>query len=232
MPGMTYNPLGLSGDRDKTGTFRPAPKSQYIRFREAAKDGDVLDELIGLTLTSTGIRAAAMAHMTPSWWCNGPNERPHVEIPYGEVCTLGSGNGSGGDTNPTGVPCFHCRNRAEKYWAPAGADFTPKSEAGVRPIPVRDDDTIHILNSYFDLYENVAAQGTITNRVKSIAERAGFERRVVAHDLRDTYGTLLAKKDFGPHKIKALMGHANLEEAIKYIKFAGEDVQDEYDDKW
>jgi hypothetical protein len=170
--------------------------------------------------------------MTPSWWCNGPNERPHVEIPYGEVCTLGSGNGSGGDTNPTGVPCFHCRNRAEKYWAPAGADFTPKSEAGVRPIPIRDDDTIHILNSYFDLYENVAAQGTITNRVKSIAERAGFERRVVAHDLRDTYGTLLAKKDFGPHKIKALMGHANLEEAIKYIKFAGEDVQDEYDDKW
>lgn len=232
MPGMTYNPLGLSGERDKTGTFRPSPTSQYIRFRETAKSGDVLDELIGLTLTSTGIRAAAMAHMQPSWWINELDERSYLEIPYGEVCTLGSGSGSGGDTSREGVPCFHCRNRADKHWAPDGADFTPKSEAGVRPIPVRDEDTIHILDNYFDLYENVASQGTITNRVKSIGVRAGFERRVVAHGLRDTYGTLLAKKDFGPHKIKALMGHANIEEAIKYIKLAGEDVQDEYDDKW
>lgn len=200
---------------------------QYIRFRETTKDGDVLDELIGLALTSTGIRAAAMAHMKPSWWSNEPGERSHLEIPYGEVCTLGSGNGSGSDTSREGVPCFHCRNRANKRWAPDGADFTPKSEADVRPIPVRDEDTIHILNSYFDLYENVVLQGTITNRVKSIGERAGFERRVVAHNLRDTCGTLLAKKDFGPHKIKALMGHKNLKETIKYIKLVGEDVQDE-----
>jgi len=232
MPGLTYNPLGLSGQRNKNRTFRPAPDSQYKRFREAAKDGDVLDELIGLTLSSSGIRAAPMSHMKDSWWNNRPNERPYIQIPYGETCTLGSGIGRGGDTSRNGIPCYHCRNRADKVWAPDSADFTPKSEAGVRPIPIRDEYTIQILDSYFELHDNVACQGTITARVKNIADRAGINRRVVAHDLRDTYGTLLAKKDFGPHKIKALMGHANLEEAIKYIKLAGQDVQDEYDDKW
>jgi integrase len=173
-----------------------------------------------------------MAHMKPSWWNKQSKQRAQLQIPYSESCELGSGTGKGGDTSRNGNPCHYCRTRAEKDWAPDGADFTPKSEAGVRPIPVRDEDTIQILDSYFSLYENVASQSTVTNRVKGIAERADIQQHVVAHDLRDTYGTLLAKKGFGPHKIKHLMGHANLQEALKYIKLAGEDVHDVYDNKW
>jgi hypothetical protein len=232
MPGSSYNPLGLSGQFDEHGNFSTAPDSQYQVFRAAAVDGDVLDELIGLVLTSTGIRNAAMAHMKGHWWKNEPNQRAQIVVPPGETCEMGSGSGSGGDTSREGRPCYHCRNRPEKEWAPEWADFTPKSEAAPRPIPVRDEDTIQILDSYFDLYDNVASQGTVTNRVKGIAERADIAREVTPHDLRDTYGTLLAKKGFGPHKIKKLMGHANLKEALDYIKLAGRDVQDEYDDTW
>ncbi len=231
MPGRSYNPLGLSGEW-KDGSFKLHQDSQYIQFRETAKNGDVLDELIGLTLTSSGIRNSAMAHMRPSWWSNPEHGNPKLEIPYGEECLLGSGTGKGGDTSGDGEPCYFCRNRANKAWAPDNADFTPKSESGVRPIPIRDQDTIHIIDSYFELYEKVVSGQTITDRVAAIGARAPFERQVVPHDLRETYGTLLAKKDFGPHKIKHLMGHANLEEAIRYIKFAGKDVQEEYDDKW
>lgn len=233
MPGSTYNPLGLSGGYDDSGNFQPGPESQYMRFREAAKDGDVLDELLGLTLSSSGLREAPMAHMRPSWWYNGPDQRPEIKVPYGETCTVGSGKGGkGGDTTSTGATCYRCLNRADKDFAPDSADFTPKSEAGVRPIPIRDEDTVAILDSYFQLHDSVCSQGTVLTRVKKIAERADLDRRVVAHDLRDTYGTLLAKKGFGPHKIKRLMGHANLEEAVAYVKLAGRDVQDEYDDKW
>lgn len=230
MPGRTYSPLGLSGRFNEEGKFVTDSSSEYQRFREAAKDGDVLDELIGLTLTSTGLRAGAMSHMRESWL--ELEGRAQILVPYGESCEMGSGAGRGGDTSKTGEPCKQCRNRVNKNWAPDHADWTPKSENGVRPIPVRDDDTIQILESYFNLHEDVVGIQTVTTRVKKISDRAGIDRKVTAHDLRDTYGTLLAKKNFSPYKIRDLMGHANLEQALDYVKLAGEAVQDEYDQKW
>lgn len=226
MPGHNYNPLGLSGEFDSSGNFHISDDSQYMRFRRAAKAGDLLDELIGLTTSSTGLRTAAMAHMRDTWWINGKNQKPHIEVPYAEECVVGRPNGN------QATVCYRCRTRATKNFAPDDADWTPKSEAGARPIPIRDQDTISILDSYFKVYDSVASQNTVLTRVKKIGDRADIGREVVVHDLRDTYGTLLAKKGFGPHKIKYLMGHANIEEAEAYVKLVGKDVQEEYDDKW
>ena len=230
MPGRTYNPLQIRGEFAPDGRYVVEEDCELYRFRTTAKQGDVLDEMIGLTLPDTGIRAAAMAHMRETWW-NGP-PRAQIFVPFGESCTLGAGEGRGGDTRSRGVPCHRCRTRADKDWAPPHADFHPKSENGVRKIPVRNEDTIRVHESYWDLYDDVASQGTVKNRVIAIAERADIDRRVTPHDLRDTFGTLLALKDFGPYKIRDLMGHANLDEALDYIKLAGQHVQHEFDKKW
>jgi integrase len=172
-----------------------------------------------------------MAHMQDGWiQLNG--QRPEIHVPLAEDCSIGTGTGRGGDTTKGGKSCSICRNRAEKDWAPDGADWTPKSENGNRTIPVRDEDTIRILKNYFKIHDNVCGQNTVTSRVKSIADRAGLERKVTPHDLRDTYGTRLALKGFSPYDIRDLMGHANLEQALDYIKLSGAQVHRQYDDLW
>lgn len=222
MPGKNYYPLESEGKN-----------SQLDRFRAAAKQGDVLDELIGLTLADTGIRNSAMAHMRRSW-VRLDIDNPVINIPVGETCTLGVGNrGSGGDTTTElrGEPCYSCRNRPEKDWAP-DTYWHPKTENAQRAIPLRNEDTIEVLGSYFRLYDTVAGEGTITRRVKKIGERAGLNRSVSPHDLRDTFGTKIAILGFTPYEIRDLMGHATLNQGLDYIKLSGANVQTAFDKKW
>lgn len=220
MPGKTYHPLETVGQ-----------PSELDRFRRAAKEGGPLEELVGLTLVDTGLRNGEVAHMQESW-LDLESDQPEINIPLGEVCTLGKGEGKGGDTTQTGEPCYYCRRRPEKEWAPDWADFTPKSENGQRPVPIRDEDTLQALQNYFTVYDQVCSINTVTERVKDIAARADLDREVTPHDLRDTYGTRLAMKGFGPHEIKDLMGHANLKQALDYVKLSGQQVHSRYDELW
>lgn len=225
MPGSGYQPLNTSGQN-----------SEAYQFRVAAKEGDILDELIGLTLLDTGFRAAEMAHMRKTW-LKLRTDNPRVIVPYGEKCELGVGDrGNDGGVSQErfrGKPCSQCRNRADKSWAPDDADFTPKSENGAnRSVPIEQDDTKRILRDYFKLNDTVVTAQTVTERVKRIGERADFDRTVTAHDIRDTFGTKLAKDGFGVHQIKNLLGHSGIEQAIDYIQLSGADLSDEFDDKW
>lgn len=222
MPGKQYHPLETSGSG-----------SQYDRFREAAKQGDILDELVGLTLVDTGIRVSAMAHMQESWVKT--DGKPDLHIPIGETCSLGVGQtGGGGDTSfkTRGEPCHRCQNRPDKDWAPDWADWHPKSKNGQRTIPIRNDDTLQVLESYFQVHDTVVGQDSIRRRVENIAERAGIERAVSPHDLRDTFGTRLALLGFTPYEIRDLMGHSTLQQALDYVKLSGAQVHDAFDQKW
>jgi len=141
-------------------------------------------------------------------------------------------------------PCKGCRDRSQKPWAPDSADFTPKSKnGGNRSIPIRDDDTRQVLESFFTVNDSVVTSQNVNSHVKSIADRAGLLEKSVdeegnvnywptTHDLRDTYGTKLAKDGFGVHQIKDLMGHRGIEQALEYVKLTGADLGEEYDDKW
>lgn len=224
MPGSTYHPL------DTAGAY-----SEVDRFRDAAKDGDPTDELIGLVLIDTGIRNSAMAHMRRSW-VRTNRANPEIVVPRTEECRLGKGEGKGGDTRNTSEPCYQCRNRPVKDWlseTEKDADWHPKSEAGAqRTIPIRDDDTLEILKNYFEVYDQVQGVHTVKDRVKAIAERAGFERSVTPHDLRDTYGTRLAVKGFSPYDIRDFMGHSDIQQALDYIRLSGAQAHETYDDKW
>lgn len=224
MPGKTYHPLDTAGQH-----------SEVDRFREAAKEGDPTDELIGLTLIDTGIRNSAMAHMRGGWLrLHGSN--PQLVVPRTEECTLGTGEGKGGDTTNATEPCYQCRKRPAKDWLTEEekvADWHPKSEAGAnRVIPIRDDDTLQILRNYFSVHETVCGVHTVKDRVRDIGERAGLDRDVTPHDLRDTYGTRLAVKGFSPYDIRDFMGHETLEQALDYIKLSGAQAHEAYDDKW
>lgn len=221
MPGRTYHPLETAGD-----------DNEYTQFRQAAKDGDILDEVIGLTLLDTGIRCSTMAHMQESW-LRLNDDQPELFVPLGEECRLGTGDGKGGDTTPDnrGQPCYQCRTRPDKQWAP-DTDWHPKTRSARRTIPLRNDDTIQALDAYFTLEDTVAGVNTVINRVKWTAERAELSRTVTPHDLRDTFGTRLAKMEFGVHHIKDLMGHAGIDQAVEYVKLTGTDIQEQFDEKW
>jgi len=224
MPGKTYHPLDTAGQH-----------SEVDRFREAAKQGDPLDELVGLTLIDTGLRCSAMAHSRGNWLrLHGSN--PQLQVPRTERCTLGTGEGKGGDTTDPSQPCYQCRTRPVKDWlteSERDTDWHPKSEAGAnRVIPIRDEDTKQILEDYFRVHDTVAGVQTVKDRVRAIAERAGLNRDVTPHDLRDTYGTRLAVKGFTPYDIKDFMGHADIDQALDYIKLSGAQAHEAYDDKW
>lgn len=221
MPGKQYHPLRTSGEN-----------SEYERFRAAAKDGGPLDELIGLTLLDTGIRNSAMGHMRKGW-INLHGDRPEIMVPLAEKCTIGSGPGQGDTSAVTrGEPCHMCRNRPDSDWHPKEGDWHPKTKNARRVIPIRNEDTKRILRSYFDLNDTVGSSDTIISHTANIAERAGIERRITPHDLRNTFGTQLANKGFGPHKIKDSMGHASIKQAQDYIKLSANDLHNEFDDKW
>jgi integrase len=53
-----------------------------------------------------------------------------------------------------------------------------------------------------------------------------------SHDLRDTFGTRLALKDFNAHEIKSVMGHSSIEQAVDYIELSGVATTKAMEEKW
>ncbi|ADQ69498.1 site-specific recombinase XerD [Halogeometricum borinquense DSM 11551] len=206
--------------------YRPLEPDQIPTWKEAAKDGKPIEELLGLTLLHTGIRRTTMAHMTEAWLNLDDEENPHVKIPPRQECTLGRGKqGSGGDTKNTGQPCYNCREKRPGYWK-------PKSHHGVRPIPIREEDVEEILRNYFSVHDTVGGREKVNYYVEKISDRADLGREVTPHDLRNTYGTRLARKGFTPHEIMHLMGHSSIGIARFYIKMSGTRLGLAYDEKW
>jgi len=243
VPGSSYRPLDTEGP--------PGEPSQVDLFRKASKRGPPLEELIGLVALDSGLRASAIAHLS-SDWIQPHGESFLLDVPKFQKCTLGvDSSGKGGDTTKGGVPCYDCKKRpTNQDWLPdrlpdGGDCWRPKSEAGYkgRTIPIKENDTQQILLSYFDLNDIVASRGTVCNRVKNIARRAGIEEITVdengvkqfwptTHDLRDTYGNRLARKGFDRFEIMATMGHASVEQAQDYIDLSGRETEAAFDEKW
>lgn len=222
MPGQTFHPLELYGE-----------KSEAERFREAAREQEPIDELIGLTLLDTGVRTSEMVHMNPDWLVEGKNKDLGIRVPLGDKCRVGAGpDEEGPNTHKKGKPCFQCKNQPSKSWAPADADWRPKTRAAQRYIPIKEEDTRQVLSAYFNLNESVASHQTVLKRVKKIADKAKISRGITPYDLRNTFGTKLADKGFSAHEIKNLMGHATVEPATHYVKLSSRSMHNTFDKKW
>jgi hypothetical protein len=183
VPGTSYRPLDTEGP--------PGEPSQLQRFRNAAKAGSTLEELVGLVAIDTGLRASAIAHLTDEW-IDDRGDRYQIDVPPFQKCRVGVKNdGCGGDTTNRNVPCYDCQGRpTDVDWLPnqlpdGGNCWRPKSKAGYegRTLPVKEEDTQRILQSFFRVNDVVGSRGTVCNRVKDIARRAGVEEVTV-----DEYG--------------------------------------------
>ena len=221
MPGQSYHPLELYGDN-----------SEADRFRQAARDGDVLDEVLGLTFLDTGMRTGEVCHMNETWLSTN-EESFGVRVPLGDVCRVGAGPAAQGpNTHEKGQICKQCKDMPEKWWAPDDAEWRPKTKAAHRFIPIKDEDTQQALKAYFSLNDKLVSHQTALKRVKKIAERAEIPRPVRPYDLRNTFGTKLADRDFTAHQIKNVMGHASIEPATHYVKLSSRSMQNAFDEKW
>jgi len=219
--------------------FWPLTKEQANRFHQAAIDTtDPKAQFAGLTLLYTGIRNGELCHMRRNWLAEETVEGKDilkVVIPAAEVCTGGVGptgkdNADGADLHCRGEVCSKCRGEGRDHWS-------PKTESGDRFVTVREPDVQDALTRWFDQHEEVPMMHNAVNRrVKALADRAGLERGatagVTAHDLRDTYATMLVRKGFDRHPIKRIMGHNDPERLEDYFKFVGKHQQREFIDKW
>lgn len=115
-------------------------------------------------------------------------------------------------------------------------EWTPKTEAGARTIPVREDlielntDVWGSIRDVFKWRSNIrTSRQTIGNRIDRIESETDIKKPVTPHVLRHTYGTLLAERGASVEYIKQTMGHARLSSADTYIQYSGRRLSDEAD---
>ena len=100
--------------------------------------------------------------------------------------------------------------RGEIRVQPAG-DWTPKSDAGHRVIPLRDPDVKRLLNQRFSTQSDIGmSRTTIWRRVTDVADETTIAKKISPHVLRHTYGTMIASEGASAQFIKQTMGHTNL----------------------
>ena len=169
-----------------------------------------------------GMRSGEIAHMSEEWidW-----RREMIQIPKYERCHNGRDGGI----------CGHCRQAAKQMVEHNdGLDLEtaesmmwgPKTEAGAREIPIDATKRAALaLEEYFDRFDQfMASQSTIGRRVSRIAEAAqGLDvDSVYPHALRATCGSYWAARGLNSLNLKALMGWAEIDTALKYIESSGE----------
>jgi integrase len=249
MPGSGYSPLQIEAE--------PGEKSELEKFREAAHSSPPHDELIALVGVDTGLRAEEIGHLVEDWLDRSGGSLT-IDVPQVQRCRLGTKNaGRGGDTTERTQPCYYCRHRnMDKDWVRAshklpdnGDCWRPKTEAGHkgREIPILEDDTKRVITNYFKVHDRVCARQAVRDAVVRVAERAGIHKTwtevkdngdeithhwPTTHDLRDTFGTRLALKDFTAHEIKSVMGHESIEQGDDYIELSGAATTKAMKEKW
>jgi len=115
---------------------------------------------------------------------------------------------------------------------PAG-DWTPKSQAGHRVIPLRDPDVKRLLNQLFSEQPDIGmSRTTIWRRVNDVADETTISKKISPHVLRHTYGTMIAAEGASAQFIKQTMGHTNLATSQQYIEFSGRRIHQEADAIW
>jgi len=115
---------------------------------------------------------------------------------------------------------------------PAG-DWTPKSQAGHRVIPLRDPDVKRLLNQLFSEQAAIEmSRTTIWRRVTDVAEETNIAKKISPHVLRHTYGTTIAAEGASAQFIKQTMGHQHLATSQQYIEYSGRRIHQEADAIW
>lgn len=212
--------------------LNPLSQEQRRKVRHAAKEGTPREELITLVGLDTGIRRSAIAHLRPEMVHMHAAEpfiqvQPWDEIPSGaDVCDIGFQRK--GAPNSGDAPCHVCENSDNR---PNGV-WHPKTDTSIRKVYVLEDDTQQILQDFFSVHDRVGSENVVGADLERVAERAGLDRKLTPHHLRQTYGTKLAETDHTAHEIKKLMGHLNIQRSQDYVDMFGSQLRESHAQKW
>jgi integrase len=215
--------------------FWPLTKDESDRFHQAAVDAaEPKTRFVGLTLLYTGMRNGELCHMRQNWFtvdATGEETMLEVDIPSAEVCTGSTGPTSKDESEDSHVRhrdevCYQCRDQDRDHWS-------PKTGNGDRLVTIKEQDAVKTIKWWFNQHEEVPMMHNAVNRrLKRLTNQADIKRKVTAHDLRDTYATMLVRKGFNAHPIKRIMGHNDPERLEDYFKFVGKHQQQEFKEKW
>lgn len=216
--------------------FKPLNLDQIQVFEEAAKDADnPIRTLTGRLLLHTGMRNGEFNHMRP-WWVLEKNGNYRIDIPRREECVGGAGEAGFGnqkrfDLSDRGEPCSKCRNkphREDNRW-------TCKTRSSDRTIPINSDqeDLIDLLKWWKEGYDYIPlSHRSVNYHLEKLAEEAGLNRKVTAHDLRHTHGTMLARMDWTAVQIMDRLGHGSIQMPRKYITYTAQASRDLVEEKY
>lgn len=124
------------------------------------------------------------------------------------------------------------KGRVRRSWV-SGEMGAPKSRRSSRAVPLVGEvigalDRLHQASA-FDADEDLVfcnphtgeppARSTVNNRFKAALQHAGV-RHVRFHDLRHTFGTLMASKGTPMRALQELMGHRDLQTTLIYADYA------------
>lgn len=216
--------------------FKPLNLKQIRAFEEAAKQmDDPIRTLTGRLLLHTGMRNGEFNHMRP-WWVLEKNGKYRIDIPRREECVGGAGPAGFGNKkkmnlNDRGEPCSKCRNKAHRE----DDRWTIKTPGSDRTIPINSEqeELIDILKWWKEGFDFMPlSHRSVNYHLGKIAEGAGLDRKVTAHDLRHTHGTMLARMDWTAVQIMDRLGHGSIKMPRKYITYTAQASRDLVEEKY
>jgi integrase len=161
-----------------------------------------------LVLGRCGFRSSELAHLKEDWvdW-----REKLVSIPAYQQCDCGSCRQS--KEQMVDVRDEECSIDDFDSW-------TPKTEAGIRSIPIDFEPRIEIVfEDFFDKFDEWPhSQQAVNRRINRVAEQIDYDGRLYPHALRATAASYHVYNDISPISLQSVMGWANLSTAMVYIK--------------
>lgn len=199
--------------------FTPLPPRHVQAFERAIEQSDVpIRALTGQSLLHTGMRNGEYNHMRPSWLSKDDGDLL-INIPEKEECVKGAGPTGPGNQkqrnlNDRGEPCTKCRNKSHRE----NDQWIAETSAAVRTIQVTSSQTLIELLDWWERgfdFIPLSHRG-VNYHLNRLADEAGLDRRVTAHDLRFTHGVMLTRDDWTVSQIMERLGYSSLEPAQQF----------------
>lgn len=184
----------------------PLTEDELQAVTEAASHGDYSDRLLGCIIPFTGLTPSEFCHLHRSWLVFHYEEDPDsptgvtIQVPPESPCagTLRVKPHTRHEFDRRPEPCTQCR--PEGVW-------TPRTEARVRTIFVKQEVAVRALDWWFTRFESTPLRDdSVHQRVNSMVDSAGLTRDVSFTDLRWTFATHLISKGVDADMIAELLG--------------------------
>ena len=194
---------------------QPLEEHELEELLEAASLHSTTTEFIVRALARTGMRAAELAHMRVGW----------VEGDW-DLIRL----------QHTDCRCGDCRQKASESEDRTLDDYwLPKSEAGARPIPVSQEHGRfrEVMADFFADRDRVGmSRQNVWYHCNKLNDEVSFDKPVLPHVLRHTFGTLAAYNGAEQAYIQDVMGHEDPSSSKAYIKMSGRQVSEMHEQVW